>query len=147
MLVVRTKTFTFKIELFEDEAPNAVAQFITLARAKYFDGLKFEVNDDQLRLLPKTEAPNTDTLDYERTTREGDVMSVVLVRKSEGGPNAGAEFVILKKDRLLKDETVIGIVQEGGNVQARSIKADDVIESVTVENLRDHDYKPVVRKP
>ena len=33
---------TIKAELFEDEAPNAVAAFIKLAGQKYFDGLKWE---------------------------------------------------------------------------------------------------------
>jgi cyclophilin family peptidyl-prolyl cis-trans isomerase len=147
VLVVRTKAVTFKIELFEDEAPNAVAQLITLAKAKHFDGLKFEVKDEQLRLLPKDPAAPADTLEYERTSREGDVGSVLLIRKSEGGDNLGAEFVILTKDRPLKDETVVGILMENGSTIVRGIKAEDVIETVTVENLRDHEYRPVVKKP
>jgi hypothetical protein len=143
ILIVKTKNASMRFELFEDEAPNAVAQLIALAKSKYFDGMKFEVNDDQLRLLPKEAGAVTDTLSFEESRREGDVGSILLIRVAEGGDNKGAEFVILKKDRPLTNETVIGILQDGSMPLARALKAEDVIDSVTVEGARDHEYKPV----
>jgi hypothetical protein len=147
VLILKTKAASIRIELFEDEAPNAVAQIVALAKADYFKGLKFEVTDDQIRLLPKDGTPVTDTLPFEPSSRDGDVGSVVLVRASEGGDNKGAEFVILKKDRPLAGETVVGILQEGSQPLVRALKADDVIESTVLENLREHEYKPVLNKP
>ncbi len=144
VLILKTKVASIRIELFEDEAPNAVAQIVALAKADYFKGLKFEVTDDQIRLLPKDATPVTDTLAFEPSSRDGDVGSVVLIRVSEGGDNKGAEFVILKKDRPLAGETVVGILQEGSQPLVRALKADDVIESTVLENLRDHEYKPTL---
>ena len=43
----------------------------------------------------------------------------------------------------LEGKTVIGILQEGSMPLARALKAEDAIESVTVEGARDHEYKPV----
>ncbi len=140
VLVLKTKNAVLRIELFEDEAPNAVAQIVALAKSKYFDGMKFEVTDDQLKLVSKETA--TDTLGFEPSARDGDVGSVVLVRVSENGDNKGAEFVILRKDRPVSGETVVGILQESSLPMARALKGDDAIESGVVENLRDHEYTP-----
>ncbi len=102
------------------------------------------MSDQELRLRPKEKDPVTGTIAFEPTAREGDVGSLVLIRRPDGSGNLAAEFVLLLKDRPLANETVAGIVIENGLVFARQIKADDAIESATVERRRDHEYKPVV---
>jgi cyclophilin family peptidyl-prolyl cis-trans isomerase len=41
MAVIETSLGTFEIELFTDDAPKTVANFVTLAEKKYFDGVGF----------------------------------------------------------------------------------------------------------
>ncbi len=39
--VVKTNMGTFKIELYQDDAPKTVKNFVGLAKQKFFDGLRF----------------------------------------------------------------------------------------------------------
>src|SRR5207249_4912808 len=73
---------TVKAELFEDEAPNAVAAFIKLAGQKYFDGLKWElVGDDRLQTSLKTEGAVDLLLAREDTKKPAEAYSPVLAKK------------------------------------------------------------------
>jgi cyclophilin family peptidyl-prolyl cis-trans isomerase len=131
-----------KAELFEEEAPNAVAAFIKLAGQKYFDGLKWEVvgNNERLQSQAKTENAVDLTLALEDSKKPAEAYSLVLVKKDAGV--AGNQFQILLKSLPdLKDATVFGTVTEG-MAPLSGVKKDDVIKSVTVLSKRDHPYEP-----
>lgn len=140
VLVLKTKHGTVRVELFEDEAPKSVATIVALAQQKYFDGLKIAADETRLLVLPKEKDPVSGHIPAEKTSREGDVGSLVLVRRPDGAGNQAAEFSLLLKDRPVAGETVAGVILDGGMPIARQIKADDVIEAATVEFLRDHEY-------
>jgi cyclophilin family peptidyl-prolyl cis-trans isomerase len=147
VLKIKGKPDEVHLELFEDEAPNAVAAFISLAEQKYFDGLTFApVNDkERLRLAAKKENPVASELAYEPTNRTADPGHLVLVRR--GANNAAAEFeILLKHVHDLKDATIFGrVYMEGGSAAAtllRGLEETDVIESVRIETKRSHEYKP-----
>lgn len=131
-----------KAELFEQDAPNAVAAFIQLAGEKYFDGLKWEIIGSNERLQPQAKAqkPADLTLAREVSKRSPEAYSLVLAKKN-GGVN-GAQFqILLRPVPDLKDATVFGIVTEGMDT-LKSAKKDDVIKSITVVSKADHPYVP-----
>lgn len=133
---------TVKAELFEDEAPNAVAAFLKLAGQKYFDGLKWELvgGDERLQTQPKAEGAVDLTLAQEDSKKSGDAYSLVLSKK-DAGVGAAQFQILLHAVPDLKDATVFGVVTEGSS-NLKSVKKDDVIKSVKILAKRDHPYEP-----
>ncbi len=121
------------VELFGQDAPKAVASFVKLAGAKYFDGVKWDLvrDGERLETQPKAEGATDETTPYEATPRPGEVGSLVLLRKDGGDNLAGRFQVLLKAVPELKDATVFGIVKTNlPTLQAA--KKDDPIRSVRV---------------
>ena len=137
---------TLKAELFEDDAPNAVAAFIKLADQKYFDGAKWELvgGDERVQTQPKTENAVDLTLAFEDSKKPAEAYSLVLVKKEPGV--SGSQFqILLRSVPALKDATVFGTIHEG-MLNLKSVKKDDVIKSVKVISKRDHAYEPTPLK-
>jgi hypothetical protein len=135
---LQTPSGPVKIELFEDEAPNAVASFIKLAEGKHFDGLKWEAAEGRLRTSKKADAPDA-LLAYEDTpTRSGEAGSLVLIRQNDA--NVAGRFEILQRaEPGLKNATILGIVKEG----LANLKKDEALTSLKIASKRDHPYEPV----
>lgn len=135
---------TVTIELFEDEAPEAVAHFVKLCGQNYFDGVKLgRVNtSERLETQAKAQGAVAYSLPYEETSREAEAYSLILLRK-EGAPEnvAGRFQILLRTLPDLKDVTVFGIVT-GGAPLLTSVKQDDAIKSLKVVSKRDHPYEP-----
>jgi cyclophilin family peptidyl-prolyl cis-trans isomerase len=143
VIQIELQSGTVKAELFEDEAPNAVAAFIKFAGQKYYDGVKWEfvgANSERLQSQAKTENAVDLTLPFEDSKKPADAYSLVLNKKDAGV--AGGQFQILLRSGLdVKDATVFGSITEGME-HLRSVKKDDAIKSVTVVSKRDHPYEP-----
>lgn len=151
------------IELFENEAPNTVANFIGLAEQGFYDGLKFH------RVLPNFMAqggcPNTregatgqpgtggpgyniDCEAYEPGARRHFAGSLSMAHA--GKDTGGSQFFITHLPTPHLDQevnpqsvhTVFGRVVEGLDV-VRAIEKDDPIVKVEVLRKRDHKYEPV----
>jgi cyclophilin family peptidyl-prolyl cis-trans isomerase len=145
------------VELFENEAPNTVANFISLAESDFYDGSKFH------RVLPNFMSqggdPNTKpqgtgpagsggpgycipdehTLGGARNHFTGS-----LAMAKTGAPNSGGcQFYITHTSPTYLNgrHTVFGRTVEGLDV-ARSLEVDDVIVTINVLSKRDHEYKP-----
>jgi len=134
---------TLKVELHEDEAPNAVANFIALAEQKYFDGLKVEFvgGDERLQTLPRAENALDAVLAHEATTRGAEAGSLVCVKK--GADNqAGGFQILLRSLPELKDATVFGAAAPGSIPVLRTLKKDETIKAVRVVSKRSHPYEP-----
>lgn len=147
-LRVKDRKPPVRIELFEDEAPNAVANFIALCEEGYFNGLTFKKPDEKrLQINVKTEGAKTFAIAFEKTFRPGDYGSLVMVRRPDG-QNSGVEFqILLQSDDELQDATVFGqifIDQQEMMNSARAILPDkETIEALKVDSKRDHKYEPV----
>lgn len=122
-----------EVELFQTDAPTAVASFVKLAEAKYFDGVKWDVVKDGERLEAqrKAEGATDETLAFEATSRPGEAGTLVMIRK-EGGENQAGRFqILLKAVPELKDATVFGIVRK--QLPAlQAAKKDEAIKSVRI---------------
>jgi peptidyl-prolyl cis-trans isomerase B (cyclophilin B) len=128
-------------ELFEDEAPNAVAAFVKLADQKAFDGAKWELvgGDERLQAQAKADAGDL-TIATEDSKKSADAYSLVLTKKDAGV--AGNQFqILLRPVPDLKDATVFGVITQGADL-LKSVKKDDTIKSVKVLSKRSHAYEP-----
>lgn len=133
-------------ELFEDEAPNAVAAFVKLADQKYYDGVKWDLvgGDERLQTQAKAEGAVDLTLAAEDSKKTGDPYVLVLAKKDAGV--AGSQFqILLRSVADLKDSTVFGAVTQGSDL-LKSVKKDDAIKSVRVLSKRSHAYEPTPLK-
>lgn len=146
VLKIKGKADEVRIELYEDEAPNAVAAFISLAEAKKFDGLTFAKigESERLRLKPKDEEAWKDRLAFEPTGRDAGKGSLVLAR--EGGHNQTEFEILLKPAANSKEMTIFGrVAAESGPAGAQllqNLDEKDEIESIKIESKRSHEYKP-----
>jgi cyclophilin family peptidyl-prolyl cis-trans isomerase len=156
---VRLKTSRGEIvvELFENEAPNAVANFIDLCDKKFFDGTLFHrvIPDFMVQggdPLSKDDNPDNDghggpgysfrdELDpgYRRHFRG------VLSLANHGKDTNGSQFFITHRptEHLDGKHVVFGRVTEGMNV-VDAIRKGDTLTGAEVIRKRPHAYRPVV---
>jgi cyclophilin family peptidyl-prolyl cis-trans isomerase len=157
---IKTAKGDIVIELFENEAPNTVANFVSLAQKKFYDGTTFH------RVLrnfmaqggdPKgdgTGGPGYRIVDECKNPGFRKHFRGSLSMAKESAPDTGgSQFFItyLPTSHLDGQHTVFGRVIEGMDVAAAIQRRDpdqpapptaEKIISVTVENLRNHEYKP-----
>jgi cyclophilin family peptidyl-prolyl cis-trans isomerase len=138
------------VELYEYEAPNAVANFIKLCEEKYFDGVKLDLvnGEERLKTQPRAEKPAYYLLALEKSDRKPVEGSLLLVAKEGTTECPGGEFqIVLKAPGEIKDAVVFGFVKDGLPV-LKTAKKDDAIKAAAVVSKRDHKYEPaVIRKP
>lgn len=120
-----------KIELFEDQAPRAVAHVLKLVEEKYWDGASWDVAGDgaRLHLLPRTDKPAGDPVPFEDTGRPAEAYSLVLLRKEGAAENLPGQFqILLKAQPDLKGVTVFGTVLEGAP-HLSAVKKGDTLKA------------------
>lgn len=144
------------VELFEDHAPNTVANFITLVEAGFYDGTRFH------RVIPEFMAQGGDPnsrpgADGEagqggpgyRIPDEHDGEDIrmhfagSLSMANTGAPNSGGSqffFTHQPTQWLNGRHTVFGRVLEGLDI-VRRIERDDLLITTDVLRKRDHDYE------
>ena len=145
------------LELFEDDALNAVENFISLVGTGFYDGTRFHqviVNSrveggdpnskDGEEGIPGQGGPGYRILD--EFDEEGARLHFTgsLSMANTGLPNSGgSRFFITHEPRpdLNGKHTVFGRVIEGLDV-ARSIERDDLLVTAVVLRKRDHEYTP-----
>lgn len=154
VVALNTSSGTITIELFENECPNTVANFISLVESGFYDGLAFhrKVATDENRGFIQGGSPDgtgsggpgyriADESSKKRPALKG---SVIMARNHTVADTAGSQFLIAL-DRLTYLDavyTVFGQVIEGQST-AQQLTEGSVIEKAVVKNKRDHDYVPV----
>jgi cyclophilin family peptidyl-prolyl cis-trans isomerase len=153
------------LELFEDNAPNTVANFISLVEGGKYDGLKFHrVIEDFMAQGGDPKGDGTGGPGYrikcecyrkEAKKHERGVIAMAHAGRDTGG----SQFYItyIKTDWLDGKHTVFGRVIKGmenvdklaktqiGQRQLAGVK-HDTIKKATVLQKRDHEYKPETTK-
>lgn len=152
-VLLKTNKGDILLELYEDEAPNTVANFVSLVDKKFYDGLKFHrviagfmaqggdpkgIGSGGPGYRIKCECYRKDAHKHDRG-----VISMAHAGKDTGGSQFFITFV--KTPHLDGKHTVFGKVIEGMDVVDK-IKQGDVIEKATVKQKRDHEYKPETLK-
>lgn len=158
-VLFKTSKGDITIELFENEAPNTVANFISLIEGQKYDNTVFH------RVLPHFMAQGGDpkgtgeggpgyTIDCECVNDNHREHFRGSLSMAHAGPNTGgSQFFItfVPTDHLNGRHTVFGRVIDGWDVLAKLQRIDpmqdntavpDKIEAATVIRKRDHEYKP-----
>ena len=144
---IQTERGNITIEMFEDEAPNTVANMISLIEKGYYDGLNFH------RVIPDfmiqggcphgtgTGGPGYDFDDECTPDRRHDSAGVLSMANAGPGTN-GSQFFITHgpTPHLDGKHTVFGKVTEGQEV-VEEIKQGDVMQTVVVLQKRDRVYE------
>lgn len=162
--IVETTEGTFRIELFENQAPATVANFISLAEKGFYDGLSFfQVKPGKFAAAGCPYGSGTGDAGY-RTVSEFDreqarhhFAGTVSMRTADDG-TAGSIFLICHQPDLSMDDrnTAFGRVVQDGIETVYQLKTHDgtmfsarksdesKIVRITIENKRDHSYEPVM---
>ncbi len=148
------------VELFEDDAPNTVASFVSLVDTRFYDKTKFH------RVLPNFMAqggdPNSLDGDPLNDGKGGpgyafkDELDPGKFRyhyrgtlsMANGGPNTnGSQFFLTHRPTEMLDgkHTAFGRVVNGIEV-VDALRDGDVLNEAVVIRRRDHPYRPVIEK-
>jgi cyclophilin family peptidyl-prolyl cis-trans isomerase len=148
------------LELFEDDAPNTVANFISLAESKIYDGTKFH------RVVPNFMVqggdPNSRDNDPANDGKGGPGYAIKdelpagkyrlhyrgsLSMANQGPDTNGSQFFLTHRptEHLDGRHTVFGRVLSGMDVVDR-IRPGDTLQEAVVVRRRDHPYRPVIEK-
>ena len=159
---IETSKGDIVIELFEDEAPNTVANFISLVEDQFYDGLKFHRVVEGF--VAQGGDPNGDGSGgpgysiacecYEVEARQHYIGSLSMAHA--GKDTGGSQFFIClsRTPNLNELHTVFGRVVSGMEVLDRLSRnytsvgpipdsQTDEINKMVVLRKRDHEYKPI----
>jgi cyclophilin family peptidyl-prolyl cis-trans isomerase len=160
-VLLKTSRGDMTVELFENEAPNTVANFISLVESGFYDGTKFhrvigafmaqggdpntkEGNDGPARAGGPGYTIQCEAEEPDSRRHFAGTLSMAHAGKDTGS----SQFFIthlptphLDKGVAPEPHTVFGRVVDGLDV-ARSLKVGDELESATVIRKRDHEYVP-----
>ena len=144
---IQTDRGDMTIEMFEDHAPNTVANMISLIEKGYYDGLNFHrvISDFMIQGgCPQgtgTGGPGY-KFDDECTSGCRHDSAGILSMANAGPRTNGSQFFITHgpTPHLDGKHTVFGKVTEGLDV-VHEIKQGDVMEKVVVLQKRDHVYE------
>ena len=154
---VTTTKGVFTIELWEDDTPNSVADFVWLARAKFYDGLTWHrvvpffviQGGDPFSRNPVdprigSGGPVGVRLRTEKGKRPRHAFRGVVGMANSGPDSDQSQFYVMTgSDRALDEGySLFGRVIEGMEVADQIVK-DDRIISVEIVRARDHEYRPV----
>jgi peptidyl-prolyl cis-trans isomerase B (cyclophilin B) len=135
---IKTKRGDIRLQLFDDKAPNTVANFEKLVAKGFYNGLKFHrvINDFMIQTgCPKgtgTGGPGYNFADEFHKDLKHDGPGVLSM--ANAGPNTnGSQFFIthVATPWLDNKHSVFGKVLSGQDV-VNSIKQGDVMDSVTI---------------
>ena len=139
---------TLTLRLFEDDAPNTVANFVNLAEKKYFEGLSLQTVRDgaALRIGRKEGTPAVHLLPAESVARTATEGTLVMLKAEGRAELLGAEFeILLKEAPELKEGVIFGRVISPSTM---SPSFTGSIKSVTIEKKRQGSkYEPVTLQP
>jgi peptidyl-prolyl cis-trans isomerase B (cyclophilin B) len=143
--IIETNKGTIEVELFDEEAPNTVKNFVSLIEKGYYDGLNFH------RVLPNfvvqggcphgtgTGGPGyripCEVKGDKQYHKEG------ALSMAHAGPNTGGSqfFIVLSRSstsHLDRKHTVFGQTIKGFDVVKKIVQGDKMIK-VTVQDVSD----------
>jgi cyclophilin family peptidyl-prolyl cis-trans isomerase len=169
-VVLKTSKGNIVLELFENEAPNTVANFVSLVEKKFYDGIK--VHRVEPNFVVQAGDPNTRDDDPRNDGQGGPGYTIACECYTEkarkhfqgslsmahaGRDTGGSQFFITQsptphlnwmKGKEQSNHTVFGRVLKGLDV-ALALQIGDTIDSAGVIRKRDHAYVPkkVAEKP
>ncbi len=138
-VTIKTKKGDITFEMFEQEAPKTVSNFVYLAEQQYYDNLTFH------RVVPNFVIQGGDPsgngtggpgykFNDEKVVRNYD-QGIVAMANSGPDTNGSQFFIMLDNVPLPKLYTIFGKVTSGMDV-VKQIQIGDIMETVTVEKRK-----------
>ena len=149
-VIIKTDKGDIVLELYEDDAPNTVANFINLIQSGYYNGLKFHRVIDNF-MIQTGDPQGTGaggpgyTFKDEFSSRKHQKGTLSMANR---GPNTnGSQFFIthIPTSWLDGKHTVFGQVLKGQDV-VDTIKQGDKMNKVIITKKRGHEYVPEVTR-
>ena len=153
-VTLNTSVGPITLELYENESPNTVANFISLVESGFYNGLTFHrrVNTPQNRGFIQGGSPDgtgsggpgytiADEISKNRSAVRG---SIIMARNHKVADTAGSQFLIAL-DRLTYLDgiyTVFGRIVDGQSLADQLVQESTIVNAV-VNRKRDHEYTPV----
>ncbi|MHC4779932.1 MAG: peptidylprolyl isomerase, partial [Planctomycetota bacterium] len=147
-VTIKTPRGKIVVDLYEDEAPNHVANFLSLVMEGFYDGLTFHRMEDWVTQGGCPDGTGGGgpgfRIKAEINEHQHDRGAFGMARSNDMD-SAGSQFYFVKKPQhdIDKEYTIFGTVVSGMDVVDRLQKGDK-IDGITIVRLRDKDYKPVV---
>ena len=152
-VVLRTTQGDIVLELFENEAPNTVANFVNLIEKQFYDGLEFHrvlrTPDEPFAQGGDPKGDGTGGPGYQikcecgqknhRNHFRGSISMARAKERNTGGSQFFLCFAPLP--HLNGDYTVFGRVIEGMENMSRLRRGDKIVVA-QVKRKRDHEYEP-----
>jgi len=149
---------SFVVELYEDDAPNAVANFVSLCESGFYDGTRFHWVERGGRVVggdpnSRNEDPDDDGFGHPGYRIESEVGrrlhtagSIAFVDQRRRARSEGCIFTVHLSPfpQLDGRNTVLGRVIEGMDV-VFALEYGDAIVRTEILRKRDHPYEPVKR--
>lgn len=146
------------LELFEDDVPNAVANFIALTESGFYDGTRFHWSEGGGRIAggdpnSRDEDPFNDgfggpprMIESEPGRRLNFAYTIAMLDRRRTRRTEGSIFYvnIASSPQLDGLSTVFGRVIEGQDV-IRRLQYNDTLVEAKVVRKRDHPYQPAYR--
>lgn len=146
------------IELYEDDAPNVVAHFLSLVESGFYDATKFHWCEGSARVAggdpnSRDEDPYNDgfggpekCVEPQPGRRLGFPFTVAMLDRRRQRRTEGSIFVINLSPAIASDgySTVLGRVVDGQEAVKR-LEYNDLLVKARVLRKRDHPYTPVYR--
>lgn len=142
---VKTARGAFVIELFEDDAPNTVAHFLSLVERGFYDGSKLDREDWATGILQGGAPADGNELKYsvpdEISKLRHQKSYVGLARRRDQKDSGGSRFYMCLRPIPSLDGswTIFGRIIEGFSTAA-SMKKGDAFLEMKVLRKRDHGY-------
>ncbi len=152
--IMKTNLGDIKLELFKEDAPNTVENFVSLAKADFYNGVKFHrviksfmiqggdplSKDDSMINRWGTGGPGYTFADEIHSNNKNDKGTISM---ANAGPNTnGSQFFINTNNNNFLDtkHTVFGNVVEGMDVVSKienveTSTADRPVESVVINSI------------
>ncbi|MBI4871548.1 MAG: peptidylprolyl isomerase [Candidatus Riflebacteria bacterium] len=170
VVTIATNMGNMTCELFEDDAPNTVANFISLAEKGFYNGTKFHriIKDFMIQGGdPNSKGPNYETwgtggpgysFEDEFSSRRNERYALSM---ANAGPNTNGSqfFIITKKDgtpwldgkhsvfgRVLQGQDVADAIEKVATALRDRPMNDVVIQKIVVDYKRNHRYEPRVHQ-
>ncbi len=138
-VTIKTKKGDITFEMFEQEAPKTVSNFVYLAEQQYYDNLTFHRVVSNFVIQGGdptgngTGGPGYKFAD-EKVVRSYD-QGIVAMANSGPNTNGSQFFIMLDNVPLPKLYTIFGKVTSGMDV-VKKIQVGDIMETVTVESKK-----------
>ncbi|GEM_PF-2533277 len=148
IVTLKTDRGEILLELFEDEAPNHVANFLSLVLEGFYDGLVWHRVEDWVVQTGCPKGDGTGGPGYRikaEITDRGHDRGALGMARSTGMDTAGSQIYIVKKPQHDIDGkyTIFGRVLYGMDVVDRLVKGDELLEAA-VDRMRDKEYRPTI---